>query len=400
MKKKIALLLCLCMILAMFAACGQTAGTADESAESGAEMEEPAEESSGSGSGDVIRIGVFEPLTGQNAAGGEYELRGVELANEQYPTVLGKNVELVIVDNKSDTVEAATAAARLVEEDVDVVLGSWGSSLAMAGGPVFEEAGIPAIGISCTSANVTIGNDYYFRVCFVEEFKAKASARYLWEEGYETCAIIQDIATDASVGVKKHFIDEFTSLGGTITTEVSYSMGDQDFNSQLMAIAATDPDCVYICGDYTEAALMIKQARALGYEFPFNAGDGLDVPPFLEIGGTDVDGTTFVTFFDAASGLTDETDVFVEAFRTAYPDEEPSALSALGYDAYLAAIRAIEACGSTDGPALRDAIAALSFEGCTGEISFDENGDAIKNAGVMKIVEDGVSKFYKSVSME
>lgn len=131
MKKKIALLLCLCMILAMFAACGQTAGTADESAESGAEMEEPAEESSGSGSGDVIRIGVFEPLTGQNAAGGEYELRGVELANEQYPTVLGKNVELVIVDNKSDTVEAATAAARLVEEDVDVVLGSWGSSLAM-----------------------------------------------------------------------------------------------------------------------------------------------------------------------------------------------------------------------------------------------------------------------------
>lgn len=306
----------------------------------------------------------------------------------------------MIVDNKSDTVEAATAAARLVEEDVDVVLGSWGSSLAMAGGPVFEEAGIPAIGISCTSANVTIGNDYYFRVCFVEEFKAKASARYLWEEGYETCAIIQDIATDASVGVKKHFIDEFTSLGGTITTEVSYSMGDQDFNSQLMAIAATDPDCVYICGDYTEAALMSKQARALGYEFPFNAGDGLDVPPFLEIGGTDVDGTTFVTFFDAASGLTDETDVFVEAFRTAYPDEEPSALSALGYDAYLAAIRAIEACGSTDGPALRDAIAALSFEGCTGEISFDENGDAIKNAGVMKIVEDGVSKFYKSVSME
>lgn len=117
------------MILAMFAAGGQTAGTADESAESGRRNGGAGGRIRGSGSGDVIRIGVFEPLTGQNAAGGEYELRGVELANEQYPTVLGKNVELVIVDNKSDTVEAATAAARLVEEDVDVVLGSWGAAL-------------------------------------------------------------------------------------------------------------------------------------------------------------------------------------------------------------------------------------------------------------------------------
>lgn len=401
MKKSIALLLCLCMLFTMFTACGKTVGTTEASTEAKAEGNEPAAEKTESvNDGDVIKIGVFQPLTGQNAAGGEYELRGIQLANKKYPTVLGKKVELVIVDNKSDAVEAATAAARLVEEDVDVVLGSWGSGLSMAGGPVFANAKIPAIGISCTSANVTIGNDYYFRVCFVEDFKAKASARYLWEEGYETCAIIQDIAIDASVGVKKYFIEEYTALGGAIVSEVSYSMGDQDFNSQLMAVAAVEPDCVYLVGDYTESALIIKQARVLGYDFPFNGGDGLDVPPFTEIGGTDVDGTTFVTFFDANAGLTAETDAFVVAFRAAYPDEEPSALSALGYDAYLAAINAIENCGSTDGETLRDAIASMTFEGCSGEISFDKNGDAIKNAGVMKIVENGVSKFYKAVYMD
>ena len=149
MKKKLAFLLCLCMLFTMITACGGESNTPDKTDE------------------DVIKIGVFQPLTGANAAGGEYELRGIELAKEKYPTVLGKKVELVVVDNKSDTVEAATAAARLVEEGSCVVLGSWGSGLSMAGGPVFKDAKVPAIGISCTSANVTIGNDYYFRVCFV-----------------------------------------------------------------------------------------------------------------------------------------------------------------------------------------------------------------------------------------
>lgn len=118
---------------------------------------------------DVIKIGVFQPLTGANGAGGAEEYEGVKLANKLYPTVLGKKVELVVADNKSDKVEAANAATVLAQkEKVNAVLGSWGSSLSMAGGPIFAEAKIPAVAISATNPNVTKGNEYYFRVAFLD----------------------------------------------------------------------------------------------------------------------------------------------------------------------------------------------------------------------------------------
>src|SRR6266702_8639931 len=119
----------------------------------------------------TVKIGVFEPMTGANAAGGAMEVEGVKLANSMYPTVkVGDKdykIELVVVDNKSDKVEAANAAQRLVDQDkVHVVLGSWGSSLSMAAGPIVKEKKIPALALSATNPLVTKGNDYYFRVCF------------------------------------------------------------------------------------------------------------------------------------------------------------------------------------------------------------------------------------------
>jgi branched-chain amino acid transport system substrate-binding protein len=129
------------------------------------------------------KFGVFEPLTGANAAGGAEELDGIRLAQDLYPTVTvgGKEykIELVVADNKSDKVEAANAGQRLVDSDkVTLVLGSWGSSLSMAPGPIFEAAKIPAIGLSCTNPLVTLGNDYYFRVCFLDPFQGTVMANY------------------------------------------------------------------------------------------------------------------------------------------------------------------------------------------------------------------------------
>ncbi|HOO13273.1 MAG TPA: ABC transporter substrate-binding protein, partial [Bacillota bacterium] len=137
----------------------------------------PAEQTGG-GEEDVIRIGVFEPMTGANAAGGALEVEGVELANKLYPEVLGKKVELVIVDNKSDAVEAASAAALLVEkEKVAAIIGSWGSSLSMAAGDIIRNK-VPTVGASCTNPLVTQGNDWYFRVCFIDPFQGKVMATY------------------------------------------------------------------------------------------------------------------------------------------------------------------------------------------------------------------------------
>ncbi|MDD3439175.1 MAG: ABC transporter substrate-binding protein, partial [Clostridiaceae bacterium] len=183
MKKLLSLTLVVAMALSLLTGCAQPAP-----APSG-EPAAPAEE-------EVIKIGVFEPLTGANAAGGELEMEGIELAHELYPEVLGKKVELIVVDNKSDKVEAATAAARLVEkEKVTAIIGSWGSSLAMAAGDIVKNAKVPAMGTSCTNPLVTQGNDYYFRVCFIDPFQGVVMSNYAYNGlGAKKAAIVQEVS--------------------------------------------------------------------------------------------------------------------------------------------------------------------------------------------------------------
>lgn len=388
MKKKVtALLLCAALGATMLAGCG---GDKNQG---------------GSADGDVIKIGVFEPLTGANAAGGELEVRGIELANELYPEVLGKKVELVKMDNKSDKVEAATAAARLVEqENVDVVLGSWGSSFAIAAGDSFKNSETPAIGCSCTNIQVTAGNDYYFRTCFIDPFQGTVMANYAYKNcGAKTAAILTEISSDYSVGLVNFFKEAFVELTGdenAIVAEASYNTGDQDFTAQLNNVMKANPDVIFAPGNYTEGAMIIQQARQLGYtDIVFLGTDTWETQPLIDVGGEFVEGCVFSTFFDENADLGEETTTFLTAYAEKY-DDSPAAVTALGYDAYLAAIKAIEAAGTTDGPAVRDALAALSFNGCTGNISFDENGDANKDTAVLKTVKDGQFSYLDTVTIE
>jgi len=244
---------------------------------------------SGSNS-DVIKIGVFEPLTGANGAGGADEHDGIKLANKLFPTVLGKKVQLVVVDNKSDKVEAANAATVLAQkEKVNAVIGSWGSSLSMSGGPIFAEAKIPAVAVSATNPNVTKGNDYYFRVCFLDPFQGVVGATYAAKTlNAKKVAIIREVSNDYSVGLAKFFSDEFVKLTGdqkSIVATADYNTGDQDFTAQLTNIKQFEPDVIFAPGNYTESALIIKQARALGMKAQFIGGDTWDVTSFLEVGG-------------------------------------------------------------------------------------------------------------------
>lgn len=400
MKRMVSILLSLLLLIAMVGCSSTNNGGGNDSSNNGGSTNNGGASDDGGAEGDPIKIGIFQPLTGASAAGGEYETRGVELAHSLYPEVLGRPVELVKVDNKSDVVEAATAAARLVEsEQVDLVLGSWGSSLSMAGADAFEASETPAITISATSPNVTLGNEYYFRVCFMEDFQGTALATYAVEElGATKAAIIYEITNDTCVGVRASLVETFEALGGEMVGEASLSVGDQDFNSQIMAVMAGEPEVIFIPANYTEAALCISQARALGYDIPFMGTDIIDVPAFLEVGGTDVNGTVTATFFDPAAPTTEVGQEFMDAYSSTY-DDSPSALSALGFDAYLAAIKAIEAAGTTDGPAVKDALYALEMEGATGSLRFDDNGDAIKSSVVLKVAEDGQYVYYDTVEV-
>ena len=350
---------------------------------------------------DVIKIGVFQPLTGANAAGGADEYDGAKLANKLVPKVLGKTIQLVAVDNKSDKVEAANAATVLVQkEKVKAVIGSWGSSLSMAGGPIFAEAKIPAVAVSATNPNVTKGNDYYFRVCFLDPFQGVVGASYAFNTlKAKKVAVIREVSNDYSVGLAKFFIDEFVKLSGdkdSIVAVSDYNTGDQDFSAQLTNIKKFEPDVIFAPGNYTESALIIKQARALGMKAQFIGGDTWDFGAFLDIGGAAVEGAAFSTFFANDVPINKTSEVFLKAFREEFK-KEPSAVAALGYDAYLVIVDAITRAGSAEPQKIRDALAQTKgLEGAAGVITINAERNADKDA-VFKTVKDGKFVFLTTV---
>ncbi len=386
MKKFLPVILCMVLVVTSLAGCGSKGTSTPEDS-------------------DVIKIGVFEPLTGANAAGGELEVEGMKLANKLYPEVLGKKVELVIVDNKSDKAEATSAVARLIEkEKVSAVIGSWGSGFSIAAGNILKEKQVPAVAPSATNPLVTQGNDYYFRVCFIDPFQGTVMARYAYEKlGAKKAAIIQEISNDYAVGLASFFKAEFTRLTGdeNSVVEVSnYQTGDNDFSAQLTNVQSKNPDVIFAPGNFTESALIIKQARNLGMTVPFIGGDTWETDEFLSVGGAQVEGAVISTFFDPSVALTEESTTFMEAFNKEYPGKEPAAVTALGYDAYILILDAIERAGSSDPKAIRDALAVTAgFEGAAGPVTLDENGDAIKDA-VIKAVKGGKFTYEDTVKAE
>jgi branched-chain amino acid transport system substrate-binding protein len=356
----------------------------------------------GNPEGDVIVVGVYEPLTGDKAAGGQMTVDGMKLANELYPTVeingVEKEVKLVIVDNKSDQAEATTAVARLIDQEkANVILGSYGSALCMAAGDTIKSAGVPAIGCSPTNPLVTEGNPWYFRVCFIDPFQGTVLANYATDTlQAKTAAMLVCNGNAYSVGLANYFKEAFIANGGEIVEEQAYQTGDQDFTAQLNTIKQAAPDVILCPGEYAEVGLALKQARELGIQAPFLGGDTVDVPEFLQFGKL-VEGTTVSTHFDANATVTEETTTFINAFKAAFPDKEPSAFAALGYDAYLLALDAMKRAGSADSDKITEALAATEgFMGATGIITLDAERNAIKSA-VIKQVKDGKWVFTATV---
>lgn len=389
MKKFIALALALVMCLALVVACG------DGGSVSG---------------GDTIKIGVFEPVTGENGGGGYQEVIGIRYAHSLRNTVTidGKEykVELKEVDNKSDKTEAVSAAQTLVSEGVSAVLGSYGSGVAIAAGQIFADAKIPAIGCSCTNPQVTEGNDYYFRVCFLDPFQGTVMASYALDEGYKKAAIITQLGDDYSSGLGSYFEKAFKELGGEVVASEQFQTNQTDFKAILTNIKAQNPEVIFAPTSIATAPLVIKQARELGIEAVIMAGDTWQNATIVENAGDYAEGVVCSTFFDEGDTSSKLTTNFVKGFKeflntdqeylTKNGGDGVASVSALGFDAYNAALDAIEAANSTDTTAIRDALAALKTEGVTGAIEFDENGDAKKDMAYIDVVKGGKFTFLKT----
>lgn len=391
MKRRIfALLLCLCFVVGALSACGsKPASTSGEK---------------------VIKIGVFEPMTGENGGGGLQEVLGMRYANKMYPTVdidgTTYKIELVEVDNKSDKTEAVSAAQKLISEDVKVVLGSYGSGVSIAAGEIFKEAKVPAIGASCTNPQVTLGNDFYFRVCFLDPFQGTVMANYAFQSNAKTAAVITQLGDDYSSGLGSFFVTAFKKLAGdsAIVSEEQFQTNQTDFKAILTNVKQANPDVIFAPSSIATAPLIIKQARELGITATIMAGDTWENSTIIDNAGEYAEGIVLSTFFDEGDPATKEAESFITGFKGYLKENDQSeiipAVSALGYDAYLCALEAIKQAKSTDSSAIRDALVNVKIDGVTGSISFDQNGDALKDMAFIKTVEGGQFKFLKTVTVE
>lgn len=348
-----------------------------------------------------IKIGVYNCLTGQNAFGGQLELEGTQLAHQEFPEVLGRKIELVVVDNKSDAVEAANAVTRLTAQDkVVAIIGTYGSSLAMAGGEVAEKAKIPVMGTSCTNPLVTEGKKYYFRACFIDPLQGAAAATYAIKDlGFKKAATLIDVANDYSVGLGVFFKQSFERLGGTIVSEMKYQSGDQDFTAQLTELISKGPDIVFLPAYFAEGAIILKQARELGAKFRFMGADAMDNPEIVTLGGTAVEGFLHTTFgYDPSMpNMSPNAKKFTENWKKAHPDKEPNVNAALGYDSYLLVYDAIKRAGSANPDLIRAALETTKdFPGVTGSTTMNETHDAVKDVGIVEI-KNGKKVFLGTV---
>lgn len=344
---------------------------------------------------DVVRIGVFEPLSGSSKENGALEVQGIELAHELYSEVLGKKVELVYADNQSDITGAEAVAKELVDKKVSVVLGSYGNTLSLAGGDLFGKAKIPAIGITCTNPLITSSSEYYARVCFVDSFQGVAAAKYAFDDlGFRSAVVLKQAEDDYSTELGQMFADKLTALTGdenAVTNTLEYQEGAADFSRQLEQIKESNPPLVYLPGGEKDCAEIIKQARKMGISSFFLGTDSWETEEFLKTGDEAVEGVAFTSLFVTESNLSQRTEEFNKAYQKKYgSDAEPSGEAALGFDAYLLAIDAIDrAQTAQNGEAVMKAIyKTKEFQGATGSITINSTGDPIKTVAI-KAVENG-----------
>lgn len=347
---------------------------------------------------DPVKLGACLSMTGSNAPYGQNAWKGLQLALADRPTVLGRPVELVLVDNKSDKVEASNATNRLIQRDkVVAILGPLSSSNSLAAGPVAEAAGVPLISPWATNPMVTQDKKYVFRVCFVDPFQGQVGANYALKNlKAKTAAIMVDIAQDYCVGIAGFFERAFKEGGGQIVVKTSYSTGDQDFSAQLAAIKSKNPDLIYVPAYFAEGALIARQAREQGLKQPMLGGDASQADELIKIGGAAVEGLAFTTHFDENGVVTPSGIKFVKAYRAAH-QEAPDSCSALTYDAYNVLLDSIDKTKSLAGAALVPALEQTKdFAGVTGVLSIVGH-DAVKPAVILKVA-DGKFVFVATVN--
>lgn len=339
----------------------------------------------------TIQIGIYEPMSGADSDAAKAEIKGIELAHEVYPNIGGKIVELVYSDNSSDIDAAETAINNLISKKPDIILGSYGSVYSMIAGKPVNDAKIPAIAITNDNPLVTKNYPYYFRVCYVDSNQGDLLAKYVLEQKQETTAgVLIPNDDDVAMAMATTFVDRIeaeTENEDAITAYETYKPGQKDFTKPLKAIQESGVKSVLLPGDSADSANIINQAADMGMDVMFLGSTDWSSKQFRSELSSSVskEHLAFVNFFTADDTINQESEKFLEAYHEKYgKDKEPEDSVALGYDAYLIAINAVNDAGNDpSGNDIRKVLAsAKEFQGASGNITFNTEGDPLRSAQI------------------
>lgn len=363
--------------------------------------------SCGEKNSNVVKIGVFEPASGDNGAGGKQETLGIQYANYVTPTVkigdVEYKVQLEIVDNESSNDKAVTAASELISKGVSVVLGSYGSGVSIAASDTFAAANVPAIGVTCTNPQVTLGNDHYFRICFLDPFQGTVLANFAVDNFKAKKAYcLAKLGDDYSVGLCNYFNEAFSKLGGEVVYE-QFPEGTSDFSAYVANAKKSGCDVFFSPVSIEAAALIIEQANTQGLSIPILASDTWDSNVVLAAAkGTNV--KIYVTTFfvegsedkqvvDFVNGIREYLNSNATALTNNGGNDEIAAVTAMGYDAYYTALEAIKLAGSVKSEDIKAVLPKVTYKGVSGDIAFNEIGDANRDVAYLKQVNNETGKW-------
>jgi branched-chain amino acid transport system substrate-binding protein len=344
------------------------------------------------GDGAPFKIGLAAPFTGQYANYGTSHRGGADIAVEELNAAGGVNggeVSYETGDDLGDPQQAVLVAQGFIDdEDIVFVNGHMFSGATIAAGAMYEEAGIPMVSPSATNPDITDLGDYIWRICMTDGFQGEGLANYTVSDlGFTQAAILVD-DSDYGRGLADAYEAAFEAAGGQVVAREQYTAGDTDFRAQLTTVRGANPEIIFLSGYYPEGSKIAQQARELGIEAQMLGSDGYASDELIELGGQAVEGMLVSTFFDYSKD-DPEVQQFVEAYRAANNDANPDWFAASSYDVIKLVAEAATQAGSNERDAINEALAGLgTYEGITGAITFDENGDVQKPLSIV-IVQGG-----------
>lgn len=332
-----------------------------------------------------VRIGILEPQTGADAAGAHEELTGIEIAHAAYPTVDGKNVELVYADNGSSVELCSDAAKSLIEAGVSVILGSYNSVLTLASSDVIREAKIPAIAITNTNPIVTKTNPYYFRVSFIDSFEGTVAAKFVYEQLQTTSvAILLKDGNDYGKAIATDFISAFEEASGEydIVDTLTVPAETTDYGQYFVNLHYLSPSAIFFPTSIAEAEKVITESKMQGYNFTWVGTSKWD--------GLQEDNVYYTLDYDPNKATSAYAAILDRGYKNKFgQDKQPSDAVALGFDAYMFALKGIQTAEGESGNAIRRALESVENMQCaTGYLTMSSSGDPIKEFVVEKY-EDG-----------